>query len=795
MSLEGRDTPPPIPQPDRPNPDQTEIDLPLEETIKLTEADFEPLEETITLTEADLEPPEKTPNPTKKTTLPTPPDFLAHDNTMLRHSEPEIPIYIDRSETTMTLSEEDLEPLEDNDRTEASPAPEMTQVMSQEELLKIAQASNEAPSQPPSLQSNLKQERSEIETGYDLPKKRPQRIPQTFIQNRPPEQISKTFTQDQPAGLAETRVSSPEYEEINIEVDSKKVERLNFGLQFDLALESLKEFSKREYPTTEEKKENYRRKFNRQVAKLVTNIESDPSASQRIEDLLQHEERLHEYERFKQGTPFLVKGEGKRLFAAVGLKLFERDPYGFAEKFGYGHQMFTPRAERIKIATRLVNKEPIGPGNSAEQLVEMDVLLPEEVAGILYNLKGLAKMELAIKIKSAQEGDPLWETKESLEKVKHYTKLRKDLSKAIQVEMPELALANETSLKQEEKLSQKITKTVPVGHGVTAPLVAQTKDKVHGVYKPNLHEPGNARGDGTGGHHFRISQRKGDTVGSEVLVSLVGQLCGLRRSLPTPYVNGPIGPGTIQRLINGETLASSNDWIDGSGDIASDYQADFEDIAALDALTIGSDRHSNNMIINRKLRAVWPIDNGLNYVEENVPIEEIADSIADRMDWSELIGIPFNEMDELDRQKIEKAYAYMTPDNDVISVPVAFFENKSMSQGLHQRLSRLQEILEKEDGEVHRVLLETHKLFFGEKKGQRLFDRLKNRLNSMVTAKIFPENSPIFERRMGENLRQKIKMRKNQLPGNKGPSLPPPLPGAKRSVKPPPLPNRLAAND
>ena len=239
-------------------------------------------------------------------------------------------------------------------------------------------------------------------------------------------------------------------------------------------------------------------------------------------------------------------------------------------------------------------------------------------------------------------------------------------------------------------------------------------------------------------------------------------------------------------------MYGSDDWIDDSGGVAPDYRADLEDIAALDALTVGSDRHGSNMIVNLEIKGIFPIDNGLNYVERNVPIEEVVDSIADRLGRTELIGITLDEMNEPDRHEIEEAYNWMTPDNDIISVPISFFEGSQLSPDLHDRLSRLQSVLERKDSKICRTLLDAHQLFFGEKKGRRLFDRLKANLNGLVSLDLFPKNSPLFEMEMGKKKRLRIEKMVDRRADRRGPSRPSPSIEAKRSA-PPPLP-RPAAN-
>ncbi len=735
MSIERRSQLPPIPQLDRPDPDRhenddlTEINLPENMTVELSESDLEPADddETITLTEADLDPEEDEESTSIRLTeadLDPEEDETGRPDTKTR------PYELGELENAETLLRKSMSEDQNSDRTKVSPPPDdMTLTLDEGDMLNMA--------------------REDVERSDLLES-------------------------------AEIEVSPPEYEEeeIKIDMDPKEVERLDFGLQFDQALDEIRKFAQREYPTEKKKERSRRRKFNRLVRRLATSIELDPLGAQKTEGLLWHEERLQSFQKAEKGTPFMVLAEGRRLFAAVGLKLFERDPHGFAERFGYGHQMFTPRAERIKIVTRLVSRDSNGPTRSIENLIESKVLLPEEVTGILYGLKGRKKEELAAKVETSQEGDPLWETKKLLEKIRRYGELRENLTAAVQLEMPELALLDEEKSEQEEDLSGQINKIIPIGQGETAPLSARVKGRagksVFGVYKPDLHEPGNAHGDGTGGIHFRISQRKGDTAGSEVLVSLVGMLCGMRRTLPTTYTNGPAGPGTIQHMVQGEVLARSYDWLDGA-DVSAEYRDDLGDIAALDALTVGSDRHANNMIINHESRAVYPIDNGLNFVEHNVPIEEIADSIADMLGRTDLIGKPLEEMDDQDHLEIQDSYRSYAFYNDIISMPVALFEGKNIGSELYSRLVRLQEVLNKENGKVHRTLLETHKLFFGEKKGQRLFNCLKTRLDSLVDTKVFSKNSPAFDLLMGKSLRRKIERSMNRKAEKKLPQ-PPPLP-------------------
>ncbi|MFH2062641.1 MAG: hypothetical protein ABIJ46_00605 [bacterium] len=660
-------------------------------------------------------------------------------------------------------------------------------------------------------------------------------LPTTVVQGGPeewptpqdenPTGDTKKSTGRLSTGLPETRISDVELPAVGERISSSEDIKQPTGEVGPTGPEVAKELNKARYefttilekalgrlnelsrdPNSDEETRN--RSRGQLAAALARYLEKSDYAPTLIEDHIRLDEAIPRVGVDPKDPPPFYSAEGKRLAGEIGLKMFENDPYRFTERFGHSHNTFVPRKRRIEAATKWIRKEK-DPLQEVHRLMDRQVLLPDELCGVLYQLNGKQQKELLQAIENAEAGSPLLETREILERIDRSQKLREELTAAIQLELPHLNALDEMHGSNHESLCDKIVKMQPAGQGVNAPYFAMTKKGRWGVYKPRLQEAGNWRGDGTGGPHYRMSLRAGETVSAETVTPLVGLLIGMKYVLDTPMVNGPVGPGTMQLKAKGIMASRTDSWFFGRS-IEPEYLESAEDIACLDALTHNSDRHAANLLVNTDIKALLPPDHGLSQVETDAPLAEIYRQIAERIGRYDLIDMSLEEMGAEDRKIIQRAYESPNYNGmcDTMSVPLEFFKESQTSPRLHERLSRLLTVLKKEDGQVRRVLLETYQLHFQAEKGQRLFDRLLADLERLVKTRKFPENGPMFMAIMGNRLEQRIldQLKKNETQEKKGVAVDPqaktgdasPLPEqeAPKDVQssekkgPPPLPKR-----
>ncbi|MFH1047453.1 MAG: hypothetical protein V1738_04075 [Patescibacteria group bacterium] len=502
-----------------------------------------------------------------------------------------------------------------------------------------------------------------------------------------------------------------------------------------------------------ESNEQQNEQFAARIDQLATEIASDSTALDELKKIIDIQSSS------KDGAPLLYSAAGKKAFASLGSKLFERDPRAFAKKFGTGHQLFSPRSERIGTVTKLARESTKGAAKETEDLLVNGVILPDEVLGVLYRLDGDTAAELEKIIAEAEVG-PLVEVRKRLEFLKGYEAIRDRMSNAIKAEMPELAEFEQQRRNNERELNQKEVRTTPIGSGVTAPMYVITEG-MDNVYKPALHEASNENGDGTGGKHFRLSLRKDETLGAEAMASFIGTLSGMKNIPETVLSNGSCGIGSRQRWVDGKSSARTfSQWVKPDG-IKPEYQLSIEDIVALDVLINNSDRHLNNVMIDETTKTAFPIDHGLSQVDKTInPEEALTDFCAER-------GTRVADLDKQTRQAYLKEISDRLWNDDLMSYPQYFVQNQPINADLLRRLTKLKEVLDGE-GQVKKALRDMYgQLFKEEGKGNRLLDNFEKRLAGLVGAGKFPPVSTLFKMKRQRSLEAKIEKLKQNKPFKK----------------------------
>lgn len=399
--------------------------------------------------------------------------------------------------------------------------------------------------------------------------------------------------------------------------------------------------------------------------------------------------------------------------------------------------MFTPRLERIQIVKDLAQKSEKGEAEEIEDLLVNGIILPDEVMGVLHELDEENSGELEKKIMDAEVG-PLAEVKERIEFIKGYERIRERLSEAVAEEMPELAGFEADRKENERLLNQKTIKTTAIGTGISAPQYLRTYG-LNSVYKPALHEPGNENGDGTGGIHFRLSLRRDESLGSEVMAGIVGMLSGMKRVPETILANGPGGVGIRQKWVSGKPASRMfPHWAEPDG-IRDNFRDDMEDVVALDIQINNSDRHLNNLNVDIEKQQVLPFDHALSQVDQNMnPKDALADFCAEN-------NRTVDTLTEEERKKYLSAIRNRLRNDDVMCVPQYLIEGDEINPDLAKRLARVKEVIES-NGKVSAAVRDMYRHFYKEKgKGDRLMENWQQRLGDLVQNGKFPGVSPIFK--------------------------------------------------
>jgi hypothetical protein len=222
-----------------------------------------------------------------------------------------------------------------------------------------------------------------------------------------------------------------------------------------------------------------------------------------------------------------------------------------------------------------------------------------------------------------------------------------------------------------------------------------------------------------------------------------------------------MGPGSVQRYErDARPLSRFDSWFNG-WQLTEKFRYGLERTAALNTLSLSSDCHSGNILANPETGEVFLIDNGLSNGDPNSSLQEVLPTILQEMNRPDLKGVPFEDMSERDQNEIQKKYVRLYND-DLVSIPLEFLKGQPIDEGIVQDYERLKKVLENESSEVRSTLMELYKHFFGETRGEKRFEQMRERLNILTDLKRYPPPSLFFQHAYLPSLKARVeKQRKN----------------------------------
>ncbi len=138
----------------------------------------------------------------------------------------------------------------------------------------------------------------------------------------------------------------------------------------------------------------------------------------------------------------------------------------------------------------------------------------------------------------------------------------------------------------------KIVGRLPYASNAT--LLVRMSDGSHAVYKPER------------GERPLWDFAPGTLAAREVLTYEVSRAMGMEIVPPTVMVDGPLGPGSLQTLVDEDTDADPRLLLEGPDQRLWPF-------AVLDIVTNNADRKLGHLLIERDTGRVWGIDHGLTF--------------------------------------------------------------------------------------------------------------------------------------------------------------------------------------